>query len=293
MAGCGSWQYARPAMRKGTVPRRPVETRPRVRRGYFECRYGQLHVHNAIPPGGGFEEGTPLLCIHRLPLSGWMFEGMLVSVGRDRSVYAPDLPGFGASDPPPSRPGVAELALALADFLDNMRFRQIDVLGERFGALVAADLALTRPKQVRRVVLASVPLLPDAERESRARGAAAPAGGEEGAQLLADWRRLREAYGARTPEPLALRAFAERLRNAPHLPWENAAVAQYPLRERLGSVQQPVLALRPRDELWEAGARIRELLPRARVTDLPAQGYGWLEREPDAAAEAVREFLRG
>ena len=46
-------------MVKGTVSNRYVEAKPRVRRGYFESRYGQLHVHNAIPPGGGFEEGTP------------------------------------------------------------------------------------------------------------------------------------------------------------------------------------------------------------------------------------------
>ena len=43
---------------------------PRVRRGYFESRYGQLHVHNASPPGGGFDEGTSLLCLHATPRSG-------------------------------------------------------------------------------------------------------------------------------------------------------------------------------------------------------------------------------
>ena len=33
---------------------RDVGTQPRVRRAYFECRYGQLHVHNVMPSGGGF-----------------------------------------------------------------------------------------------------------------------------------------------------------------------------------------------------------------------------------------------
>src|SRR4051794_21687809 len=37
---------------------------PRLRRAYFECRYGQLHVHNAIPAGGGFDEKTTLVCLH-------------------------------------------------------------------------------------------------------------------------------------------------------------------------------------------------------------------------------------
>ena len=51
----------------------PASAPARVRRGYFECRYGQLHVHHAMPPGGGFEEGTPLLCVHDCPGSGRAF----------------------------------------------------------------------------------------------------------------------------------------------------------------------------------------------------------------------------
>src|SRR5438552_8146015 len=96
-------------MRRET-PTRPVAAQARVRRGYFECRYGQLHVHNSIPPGGGFEEGIPLLCIHKLPLSGRVFERFLAIAGQDRSVYAPDLPGFGDSDPPATCPTIADYA---------------------------------------------------------------------------------------------------------------------------------------------------------------------------------------
>ena len=42
----------------------PETASPRLRRAYFECRYGQLHVHNAIPAGGGFDEQTTLVCLH-------------------------------------------------------------------------------------------------------------------------------------------------------------------------------------------------------------------------------------
>src|SRR5437764_12784286 len=104
-------------MPRETPTRRPTAAAARVRRGYFECRYGQLHVHNAIPPGGGFEEGTPLLCLHKIPLSGREFERFLALAGRDRSVYAPDLPGFGDSDPPPVRPQIIDSAAAIRDFL--------------------------------------------------------------------------------------------------------------------------------------------------------------------------------
>src|SRR5262249_10314380 len=96
------------SMPKGSVSSRPRETEPRVRRGYFECRFGQLHVHNAIPPGGGFEEGTAVLCLHPAGQTGRAFKGLLPQLGRDRSVYAPDIPGSGESDGPAARASVME-----------------------------------------------------------------------------------------------------------------------------------------------------------------------------------------
>ena len=151
-------------MPKGSVSSRPRETEPRVRRGYFESRYGQLHVHNAIPPGGGFEEGTALLCLHPAGMNGRAFKGLLPQLGRDRSVYAPDTPGSGESDGPATRASVVEIAAALGDFLDSMRFRQIDVLGYQQGSLIAVELAIARPQQVRRVVLAGMPPTTEGER---------------------------------------------------------------------------------------------------------------------------------
>ena len=151
-------------MPKGSATPRPMNTEPRVRRGYFESRYGQLHVHNAIPPGGGFEEGTALLCVHPPGLTGRAFQRFLLLMGRDRSVYAPDLPGNGESDGPTARSSPGDAAAALGDFLDSMRFRQVDVLGYQSGSLIAAELAIARPQQVRRVVLVGIPASSEAER---------------------------------------------------------------------------------------------------------------------------------
>ena len=279
-------------MARGTAASRHVEAEPRVRRGYFECRYGQLHVHNAIPPGGGFEEGTPLLCLHRIPLSGREFERFLALAGRDRSVYAPDLPGFGDSDPPPGRPLIVDYAAAIGDFLDSMRFRQIDVLGHHAGALIATELAVTRPMQVRRLVLASVPLLTEAERASLKRASPPGLPALDVSQLPSEWQRTVQAYGQGVPVEIVARAFADTLRNGAHAAWTTSAAAQYPLRERLGLITQQVLVLRPRDDLWEATMRARDLLPRARLIDLQDQGPAMFEAAPQAAVDAVRDFLR-
>ena len=212
-------------MAKGPVSPRPRETEPRVRRGYFECRFGQLHVHNAIPPGGGFEEGTALLCLHPAGFTGRVFKGLLPQLGRDRSVYAPDLPGSGESDGPATRASIVEIASGIGDFLDSMRFRQVDVLGYQQGSLAASELAIARPQQVRRLILVGVP--PTTE------------------------------------------------------------------GERLRQIGQPVLILRPRDDLWDSTPRAREFLPRARTLDLPQSGANLFETSADQAVGAIREFLAG
>src|SRR5262245_58350323 len=128
-------------------------TPPRLRRAYFECRHGQLHVHNAIPVGGGFDELTTLICVHGAAGSGRQFLELSKRLGSSRSVYSPDLPGCGESDAAAGALSVAAYAEAVADFLDSMRFRQVDLLGAGAGAAVAAELAIARPKVVRKVCL--------------------------------------------------------------------------------------------------------------------------------------------
>lgn len=278
-------------MAKGTVTNRPAGVEPRVRRGYFESRCGQLHVHNAIPPGGGFEEGTPLLCLHHGNGTGRVFARFLSLAGRDRSVYAPDLPGFGDSDAPGSRPSIAEYAAIVGDFLDSMRFRQIDVLGYQIGALIGAEMSIARPKQVRRVVLVSVPVLNDADRETLRRSSGLPS--EDGSHLIAEWKRMMESYGAGIPLEVRARAFAEKLRNGPQATWALAAAQQYSARERLPLVTQSALVLRPKDDFWEATLRTRELLPKARFVDLATQGNAIFETAPESVADSTRDFLRG
>lgn len=258
---------------------------PRVRRGYFECRYGQLHVHNAIPSGGGFEEGTPLLCLHASPLSGRAFARFLAVTGVGRSVFAPDLPGFGDSDPPPSPAGVAAHAAAIGDFLDSMRLRQIDLLGHRFGALIAAELAATRPAQVRRLVLVSPPHAADAAEPSQAPAA-------DGSHLAEEWRRAAAYCGPGAPPEAVTAALAQRLGNSAQAAAAAAAERSYPLFPRLAQISVPLLVLRLREDVRSSQGRMRDVPARTRLVELPEHGASVFETAPAAAAQAVEGFLR-
>jgi pimeloyl-ACP methyl ester carboxylesterase len=133
----------------------PVEA-VRTRRAYFDCRFGQLHVRTAFPTTGGFDEQATLFCLHPDRSSSRMFARFLSEIADVRSVYAPDLPGFGESDPSPI-PSVADAAGAVSDLANDLRLRQIDLLGAHSGAVVALDLAAARPELVRRLVLVGIP----------------------------------------------------------------------------------------------------------------------------------------
>ena len=125
---------------------------PRLRRAYFECRHGQLHVHNAIPVGGGFDELTTLICLHGSAApDGCSWSSRSFSAPAARST-ARICPAAGIRCGGESLVGAA-YADAIGDFLDSMRFRQVDLLGAGAGAAVAAELAIGRPKVVRKVCL--------------------------------------------------------------------------------------------------------------------------------------------
>lgn len=130
---------------------------PRVRRAYFESRFGQLHVHHAMPPGGGFDEATPLLCIHDAGQTAAQFTSFLYGMGSDRSVYATDLPGVGMSDGPDGSADTGTHAAVLGEFLDAMRIRRVDLLGVGEGARIAAEMVKQRPEHVRKVVQIAAP----------------------------------------------------------------------------------------------------------------------------------------
>ncbi len=121
---------------------------------YIDCRYGQLHLTTAYPSSGGFDEASPIVFLHADEGSGADFSRCAAILGADRSIYAPDLPGSGGSDSPKGRMAVAGIALAIADLFDQLRLRRVDLIGCGRGALVAFELATSRLKEVRRLVVA-------------------------------------------------------------------------------------------------------------------------------------------
>ena len=262
-----------------------------LRKMYVDCRYGQLHVHTAFPSSGGFDELVPLVCIHPAPLSGRVFRSLLPDLGQDRSVYAPDLPGCGESDAPEAAPAIADYAAAVGDLLDSLRLRQVDLLGYQNGSLAAVELAIARPEQVRRVLLAGTPVFDARERETfNARPWPAHAR-EDGSHLVEEWQRIRRSRGVHATVARLGVDLAAALRAGDSAAWGTAAAANYAAGERLPLVRQPVLLLRPRDEFWDMTGRAEAFFREVRRLDLPQQNGGLFDTGSVEVARYAREFL--
>jgi pimeloyl-ACP methyl ester carboxylesterase len=262
-----------------------------VRRSYSESRVGQIHVWTAYPSGGGFDERTPVVCLHHAGGSGRLFAPMLRELGHDRSVYAPDMPGHGTSDASNGKMSIADLSAAIGDFIDGLRLRQVDLFGHQLGTLVAAELAISRPQQIRRVMLWGVPTFAANDRVALLQNSSALGAREDGSDVAEEWQRALSRRGPNAPMSTVVDDFGDRLRAGASAAKALAATMDYPLSERLPLIKQPTLVLRLKDEFWDQAPRARAALPNGSMLDLPDYGQGFLSAAPQRFASVAREFL--
>lgn len=263
--------------------------RPIISRGYAPCRFGQIHFRESSATE---QLGSPLICLHHVPNSGQIFEPVLPSLASGRRVYALDLPGFGMSDPAPDPQTIDDYALAIADAIVALGHghNDIDLLGYHTGAAVATQLALDDRLKIRRIVLAAVPVLTASERASF--GAQTPiAFDEQGEWAREEWLRSWQWRGPAQSVQSVLRTFAEKMRPGARERGAHA-IMRYDMTTALQGLTQPLMILRPRDDLWDATARASELRADARSVALPDLGHGMWEAAPEQLTALIEDFLR-
>ena len=84
-------------------------SRTGTRRAYAPSDRGLIHYRYAGPESGR----SPLMLLHPFPSSSEVYDSFMLEMGRDRTVIAPDLPGYGMSDAPDAAPSIADYASAM------------------------------------------------------------------------------------------------------------------------------------------------------------------------------------
>ncbi|MEO0996553.1 MAG: alpha/beta fold hydrolase [Pseudomonadota bacterium] len=287
-AGSRSYRQAAVAALIVTLLAGTAAADPLTWRFYADSRYGQLHVHAARPAGRA--ASPPLVLFHQTPLSARMYSTILPLLAERRVVYAVDTPGYGESDPPPAPVAIEDYAAAVGDFLDTLP-PAVDVLGYHTGVLIATELALTRPEQVRRVVLVAVPLF-DAEQRA-AYQARETEYAEDGSHLLDMWNSTLKVRPEGQTLAQAARIVAEKQRAGLRAWWAGPAIFGYDLETALPRLTQPVLVMRPNDGLWEHTGKAAALIGRVTLDERPDWAYGLFDAHAGDIAAAVLTFIDG
>jgi pimeloyl-ACP methyl ester carboxylesterase len=259
-----------------------------VRRDYVDSRFGQVHYRIARPES---PSAVPLMCFHPSPISGRLYGQLLAEMGRDRIAVAPDTPGFGESDAPLDAPEIADYAAAMGEVLDSLGLGEVDVMGYHTGSKICVELAQQRPRQVRRLVLVSAPINTEEELARHKADYGAKEISAEGSHLQARWDGHWKWRGPGTPLELVHREVVESLRGGTTSWWGHRASRNYQHAEYLPKVTQPVLVLCPKDDLWEATLRARDVIRNGRLLKLPDWGHGMLDMHAKEVSTILRDFL--
>jgi pimeloyl-ACP methyl ester carboxylesterase len=263
---------------------------------------------NTIELGGG--EGQPIVFVHGLSGSWPNWLEQLPVLAREHRVLALDLPGFGHSPMPAGEISIPAYARLLDALLQRRGIDAAAVVGNSMGGFIAAELAISYPQRVERLVLVSAAGISTHGTPGRIRATAALRRLETVLAGTAAWvtarsdavtrrPRLREAllklvvrYPSRLPAALA----AEQVRGGGTPGFFDAlqAVLDYDVRERLPEIACPTLIVwGERDLLISVRDAdvFAERIPNSRKVIFEDTGHLAMLERPQAFNPLLKDFL--
>jgi pimeloyl-ACP methyl ester carboxylesterase len=100
----------------------------------------------------GTRDKPSLLLLHGFPSSSQSFRNVVGPLARDCFVIAPDLPGFGASEPT-TRPSFSRFADIVSALLAQLGCKSYYLYLHDFGAAVGLHLATRAPREIRGIIV--------------------------------------------------------------------------------------------------------------------------------------------
>jgi 4,5:9,10-diseco-3-hydroxy-5,9,17-trioxoandrosta-1(10),2-diene-4-oate hydrolase len=263
---------------------------------------------NVIELGAG--EAQPIVFVHGLSGSWQNWLEQLPVLAAERRVVALDLPGFGHSPMPAGEISIAGYARVLDQLMGELGIDAAAVVGNSMGGFIGAELAISFPQRVERLVLISaagistygdarlersMPALRRAQRLLAASAAWMAARSDtvtRRPRLRDATLRLVVAHPSKLPGALA----AEQLRGAGKPGFMSAleAVAGYDVRGRLPEIACPVLIV------WGKLDRLitvrdadvfADLIPRSRKVVFADTGHMAMLEQPGEFNALLRGFL--
>lgn len=108
----------------------------------------------------GETEAVPLLLLHGWGHSINNIRGLGQLLAKDRQVHMIDLPGHGNSAEPDGVWGMEHFSKRVLDYIDEIGFAQVDIVGHSFGGKTGIKFGAMFPDRIRKLVLINSSGLP-------------------------------------------------------------------------------------------------------------------------------------
>jgi haloalkane dehalogenase len=249
----------------------------------------------------GGEDAPPVLFVHGFPESSYMWRDALDAVARaGRRGLAPDLPGFGDSEPDP--PGSWERHIsALERFVTELDPGPVSLVTHDWGVLIGLRWACDHPERVNALVISDGGFFADRRWHDIANTLRTPG---EGEQLIAGFTRegfdgLMKSLSAGIDDDAVdeyWKSFADDTRRQGHLELYRSGDFEKlePYDGRLSELGLPGLIVWGGQDRFATVAmaeRFHDEIPDSELKLFDDAGHFLWDDEPRAAAEALVDFL--
>ncbi len=267
---------------------------------YREERGGLSSRVSLLRSGAG---DTRFLLLHGVPTNAELWRPLMQVLGDEVEALAPDLPGFGRSDPP-DNPSIGAYHRFITRLVSERPAGDTVLVGHDLGGLYALTWALANPGTLRGLVLLNTTIYPNPWVALGLVPLLAPGFGEAYAWLAGGrYRRmaraeLRGMYPPGVPEDVLERLLEPYGEARPWLSLVRALRGLNPYRvltwkRRMGELDLPVLVLWGEgDPYFPASVpeRLHRDLPSSRLEYVPGGGHFLMLKHPELVARLITEF---
>jgi len=263
-----------------------------VRKAYVDGSLGQIHyLYNENQESSK----TPLVCLHQSPKSAFEFTNVLAEMGKDRSVFAFDYPGYGMSDAAASEDDttIGMYARELHIALDALDLDKVDLLGNHTGSKVAIEMACQKPECINIIAMISAAIFtPEELRKFKAFFRPIPLD-DTHTRIDVMWQRILE----RRIDGISLewldRSLFQNLMAGEAYEWGHSAAFAYAEKYKQGLKNLPhrKVIFNPNDDLQTCTRRADKMLHNGKVIELPEWSYGFMDLHTEAFIKLLRPCL--
>jgi len=239
-------------------------------------------------------KGPAVLLLHAFPLNRTMWEPQIVVLSSKFRVIAPDLLGFGESQPA-SPWTMAEMADNLIALLDTLAVKTCAVAGVSMGGYIALPFWSRYPERVSKLVLANTRARADNDMEKTARNEMIAAIQQSGSAVLPD-RMLPRLLRPNAPLDV-VQTVRKMIEGA------DAAAATYAvmaMRDRVDfsttvhRITSPTMVITGKDDVIiraEDSRAMADSIPGCRFVEVPESGHLSNLENPSLFNQVLLEFL--